>query len=66
MSVTMRPVVGSTAITAEGYDPQTRELVLQFSRANHPTIIEDVDPATYQQFLAARSKGRFFQERLKV
>lgn len=64
-SPTMRPVTGSSAITAEGYNPLTKTLTLQFSRAKEPVVIEDVDPATYREFLAANSKGKFFHERLK-
>ncbi len=65
MSTPMRTVVGSTAITAEGYDPKTRTLTLRFAKAKQDTVIEDVSPETYYAFLAAPSKGKFFHERLK-
>lgn len=65
-SVPMRPVAGSTAITHEYYDKVNRVLHLQFTGAKEPSIIEDVAEATYREFLAAPSKGRFFHERLRT
>lgn len=62
---TMRPVAGSTAIIEEGYDPHTKTLYLQFSRANSVTEVPNVEPETYRAFLAAPSKGRFFHAVLK-
>lgn len=66
MSTTMRPVTGSSAIIAEGYDPATRTLTLRFAKAKEDTVIEDVSPETYYAFLAAPSKGKFFHERLRT
>lgn len=64
-TIPMRAIEGSSAIIAEGYDPVTKTLTLQFTRAKEPVVVEDVSPATYQQFLAAESKGRFFHEHFK-
>lgn len=64
-TIPMRPIEGSSAISHAGYDAENRALHLQFTRAKEPVVVEDVDPATYQQFLAAKSKGRFFHEVIK-
>lgn len=62
----MKPVEGSNAITHEAYDSQTRTLYLRFAKSvDKVHEVQDVDPATYREFLASKSKGKFFHSHLK-
>lgn len=63
--MTLKPIEGSSAITHYHYDEQKQELHLMFTKAKATTVIKDVDPSTVKEFLAAKSKGKFFHERLK-
>jgi hypothetical protein len=65
MTVEMKQVVGSHAIVSQGYDASSQVLYLRFLNAKTVTEIRGVDPVTYREFLAAKSKGKFFHERLK-
>lgn len=54
----------STAIAAAGYDPDTRELELEFTSGETYTY-EDVPPEVYQELIASRSPGRFYHQSIK-
>lgn len=62
--IQMKPVEGSSFIVAAGYDAENRTLTLQFKDGKSHTY-NDVPPAKYQAFLAAKSKGRFMHQELK-
>lgn len=64
MSLRKRPrvarwPVASSVIKAVGYDPDRHVLDVEF-RAGHVYRYEDVEGAVFQDFMAAESKGRFF------
>ena len=51
-------------ITAAGYDPDSRELTVQFASGTIYTY-EDVPESIYNGFLAANSQGAFFHKNIK-
>ena len=53
--------VRSRAIAAVGYDPARRLLLVRFTSAE-TYVYADVPPGLPERFLAAGSKGRFFQD----
>jgi hypothetical protein len=58
------PAVNSSALKAIDYRPVEHQLVLKFSSGE----VYQYDQATeelYREFLAAESKGRFFQSRIR-
>jgi hypothetical protein len=58
------PAVNSSALKAIDYRPVEHQLVLQFSSGE----VYQYDQATeelYREFLAAESKGRFFQSEIR-
>ncbi len=58
------PEVDSSALKAIDYRPREHQLVLTFASGE----VYQYDQATedlYQEFLAAESKGRFFQARIR-
>jgi hypothetical protein len=54
----------STAIRRFHYEPETRTLYVTFV-SGQEYAYEDVPPELARDFRAARSKGRFFQERVR-
>jgi hypothetical protein len=55
------PAVNSSALKAIDYRPVEHQLVLQFSSGE----VYQYDQALYREFLAAESKGRFFQSEIR-
>ncbi|MGC2517867.1 MAG: KTSC domain-containing protein [Burkholderiales bacterium] len=55
--------VNSTAIASIGYDPTTGELEVTFT--NGASYTYTVDPVTYENFLAADSKGSFYARHIR-
>ncbi|WP_236796229.1 KTSC domain-containing protein [Amycolatopsis sp. GM8] len=51
--------VASSVIRAVGYDPARRALDVEF-RSGQVYRYENVESAVYKEFMAAESKGRFF------
>src|SRR5207245_896342 len=60
----MRPVASST-IAAIGYDPDARELYVQFNSPPGTYVYYPVAAAVYEEFLRAPSKGDFFNRKVK-
>lgn len=61
--MSMRPL-RSSAISAAGYDPETRTLEIEFVSGRsytHP----DVPPYVFENLLAAESPGRYYQQNIK-
>lgn len=57
-------LVESAAIRAIDYDPAARELRVRFTSGER-YLYRHVPPDTYQAFVTAESKGRFFQDRIR-
>lgn len=65
--IEMTPVE-SSQIHAIGYDHDTQRLAIQFKNKTGPSSLyhyENVPPEVHEEFIAAESKGRFFQKRIK-
>jgi KTSC domain len=58
------PVVRSSVIHAFGYDAQERRLRITFTSGKAYIYLE-VPPEVYDAFLAADSKGEFFNEEIR-
>ncbi len=58
------PAVHSTALKAIDYRPIEHQLVLKFS-SGELYAYDQASPDLYQRFLAAESKGRFFQAEVR-
>jgi hypothetical protein len=56
--------VSSSVIKTVGYDPARRLLDVEFHN-EHVYRYENVDSAVYAEFMAAESKGEFFNERIQ-
>lgn len=59
------PYVTSSAIRRIEYDADTRQLQIWFNESGGPYTYVGVPPFIYEGFLIARSKGRFFNERVR-
>ncbi len=59
-----RQPVDSRGLREVGYDPQSRELEVQF-RDRKVYRYSEVPEEVYRRLLAADSKGRFFNEQIK-
>jgi lysyl-tRNA synthetase class 2 len=59
-----REPVSSSMIAAVGYDEDREVLEVEFSSGTVYRYLR-VSLAVFEAFLAARSKGRFFNERIK-
>ena len=57
-------VAGSRAMRSMGYDPATRTLWVEWASGNTHAL-HDVPPELYEGLVAARSKGRYFQDHLR-
>lgn len=58
--------VASTQIALVGYSEETKTLALQFKfEAQAVYCYPGVQKATYDAFMAAESKGKFFKENIK-
>jgi hypothetical protein len=56
--------VDSSVIAAVGYDDTQRTLYVRFNM-NGMYVFHDVPPATYDAFMHADSKGRFFNAEIR-
>ncbi|WP_245783208.1 KTSC domain-containing protein [Amycolatopsis sacchari] len=56
--------VSSSVIKTVGYDPARRILDVEFHN-EHVYRYDDVDNATFAEFMAAESKGRYFNEHIQ-
>jgi len=59
------PSVDSSAILRIDYEADTRELAVTFRASGRRYIYFDFPPKEYAAFLAADSKGGFFNARVK-
>lgn len=59
-----RKRVNSNRIRAVGYDPQTRELEVEF-RDGHVSAYTGVSPEIHRQFMAAPSPTSFFEDKIE-
>lgn len=58
--------VQSTDIAAVGYDPDTRQLAVEFKRSPGKVYYyADVPSMVYADFLAAHSPGKYFHANIK-
>jgi hypothetical protein len=64
MAAMRRRRVDSSAITAVGYDPETRTLEVEFSSGSVYDYFGVAAPL-YESFLGAPSKGRFFAHHIR-
>lgn len=63
--IPMTPVA-SNQVACIGYDAGTKTLACQFSRGSgHIYHYPNVEPTTFDAFMAAESKGGFFKENIK-
>lgn len=63
--IPMTPVA-SNQVACIGYDAATKTLACQFTRgAKHIYHYPNVEPTTFDAFMAAESKGGFFKENIK-
>jgi hypothetical protein len=58
------PEVDSSALKAIDYRPREHQLVLTFA-SGETYQYEEASEDLYREFLAAESKGRFFQARIR-
>ncbi len=58
------PEVDSSALKAIDYRPRQHQLVLRFSSGER-YVYDQASEELYQRFLAAESKGRFFQAEIR-
>lgn len=56
--------LNSSMLTAAGYDPETRELTVEFKNGSR-YLYEEVSPDIFHDFLEAESQGGFFSRRIK-
>jgi KTSC domain-containing protein len=59
-----REPVSSSNLQSVGYDPQNRILEIAF-HGNGVYQYEDVNHSIYTELMAAPSKGRYFDERIR-
>lgn len=64
MTVPQLSPVDSTSIAAIGYDATERTLWVRFV-TGATYRYSDVPPATYEEFLEAESKGRYFNSEIR-
>jgi hypothetical protein len=57
-------VVESSLVHSVGYDPQTAMLEVQLQDGDIYRYY-DVEPETYEEFLEAPSKGRYFNDHIR-
>jgi len=57
--------VSSSFIDAIGYDPGSQVLEIEMNRGQHLYRYFDVPPRVFEGIMAASSKGRFFNSRIK-
>jgi hypothetical protein len=57
--------VQSSAIKAVGYDPATQQLYITFTSSSHPYTFCVVAPAVFDAFMAAPSKGGFYNAHIR-
>jgi len=57
--------VSSSNIRAIGYDPVARILGIAFHSRALPYYFTNVPASIYREFMAAGSKGTFYQQRIK-
>lgn len=58
--------VKSSQVAAIGYDPLTKRLACQFVYgAGHLYVYPGVEPKVFEDFMASKSIGKFFGERIK-
>ena len=55
----------STAIGRVDYDPETRQLFIEFVSNGRRYVYEQVPPETYHAFRNAFAKGSFFNEAIR-
>jgi len=60
----MQPIE-SSSVAAIGYDAATSELHVRFRDSGVTYVYYGVEPSVFQAFLAADSKGRFVNTRLR-
>ena len=64
-NIPMTPV-SSSQLKAIGYDPATKALACQFVHGpGHLYVYPNVEPKVHAEFMAAKSIGKFFGERIK-
>lgn len=51
--------VDSSVIRRIGYDPQSRELGIDFLETGDVYIYSEVQPEEYEEFMEAESKGKY-------
>lgn len=56
--------INSSMISAAGYDPEARELIVEFANGTRYSY-DEVPPDLFDHFLGADSPGRFFHQRIK-
>ena len=54
----------STAIARVSYEPETRQMDVQFTSGRTYTH-EGVPPEVYEEFVAAGSAGQFYQQNIR-
>jgi hypothetical protein len=57
--------VDSTSINAVGYDEATNELYVEFVGRDETYVYFAVAPRVHREFLAAESKGGYFNRRIR-
>ena len=55
--------VNSTRIKKVGYDPNTQDMVIEFTRGGR-YIYHNVEPMIHQMLMAAESIGKFFEQHI--
>ncbi|HEY1806029.1 MAG TPA: KTSC domain-containing protein [Terracidiphilus sp.] len=63
MTVDLKPVSNSSNIQAVGYDPQAKEMHVQFSSGTY--VHEGVSPEQHAALMAAPSKGKHYHAHIK-
>lgn len=56
--------VDSSNVEAIGYDPDTRELHVQFIKSGHYVYL-DVEEWVFSEFMQAESKGQYLNQSIK-
>lgn len=64
LELEMLPVV-SKNVEAIGYDPETQTLAVRFIDGKCTYFVHDFDPADWEAFQAAESKGRFYYTQVR-
>jgi hypothetical protein len=62
--IEMIPVV-SKNVEAIGYGPETQTLAVKFIDGQHTYFVHDFDPADWEAFQAAESKGKFYYSQVR-